>query len=79
MRAQGCREVDKTAQFEAVEANRRLVAAAQSKTSRRHAEPRRCAGQARVGDEASAPFTSGEASNIDYSKLPVLYDVQEWS
>jgi len=79
LRAQGCREVDETAQFEAVEANRRLVAAAQTKTSRRHMERRKCARRVRIGDDAGAGSTDGEASKPDYGKPPTIYDVEEWS
>ena len=43
LRAQGRREVDEEAQFEAVEANRLLVADAQTKTSRRQAQRRAAA------------------------------------
>lgn len=78
LRAQGSREVNEEAQFEAVEANRLLVAEARTKTSRRQAQRRACARKGVGGDEATAA-SDGTASKPDYSKPPKLYDVEEWS
>ena len=79
LRAQGRREVNEAAQFEAVEANRLLVADAQTKTSRRQAQRRACAREGITGDKGSATASDKAASGPDYSKTPKLYDVEEWS
>lgn len=79
LRAQGRREIDEEAQFEAVEANRLLVAAAQTKTSRRQAQRRACAREGVAGDSGTGAASGKSASGPDYSKPPKLYDVEEWS
>jgi len=79
LRAQGHREVDEAAQFEAVEANRLLVADAQTKTSRRQAQRRACAREGITGDKGTAAASDKAACGPDYSKPPKLYDVEEWS
>jgi putative transposase len=79
LRAQGRREVDEEAQFEAVEANRLLVADAQTKTSRRQAQRRAAARKESASTAAGVSASDGTASGPDYSKPPKLYDVEEWS
>ena len=75
--AQGRREVDEAAQFEAVEANRLLVAGARTKTNRLQAQRRAAARKETAGAAAVASYGTG--SGPDYSKPPKLYDVEEWS
>jgi putative transposase len=79
LRAQGRREVDEEAQFEAVEANRLLVADARTKTSRRQAQRRAGAREGVAGKIGHAVAPGDAASGPDYSKPPKLYDVEEWS
>lgn len=77
LRPQRRREVDKAAQFDAVEANKLLVADARTKTSRRQAQ-RRAAAREGIAS-AAAGASDGTGSGPDYSKPPKLYDVEEWS
>ncbi len=79
LRAQGRREVDEEARFEAVEANRLLVADARTKTNRRQAQRRAAAREGTASAAAGAAASDGTASGPDYSKPPKLYDVEEWS
>ena len=79
LRAQGSREVNEEAQFEAVEANRLLVAEARTKTSRRQAQRRACARKGAGGGGETTAASDSAASKPDYSKPPKLYDVEEWS
>ena len=78
LRARGRRE-DEEAQFEAVEANRLLVADARTKTSRRQAQRRAAAREGTRSTAAGASASDGTVSGPDYSKPPKLYDVEEWS
>jgi putative transposase len=79
LRAQGRREFDEEAQFEAVEANRLLVADARTKTSRRQTQRRVAAREGTMSTVASASASAGAGSGPDYSKPPKLFDVEEWS
>lgn len=79
LRAQGRREVDEVALFEAVDANRRLVADAQTKTSRQQAQRTACAREGAARDNGMATPSAEAASRPDYAKPPKIYDVEEWS
>ncbi len=78
--AQGRREVDAVARFEAVEAQRRLLAEAakQTKAARRLSQRTAHAGTARVRARASNPEEAA-GPGIDYSQPPEILDVEEWS
>jgi len=79
LRAQGRCEFNEEAQFQAVEANRLLVADAKTKTSRRLAQRRAAARKGTASAAVGAPASNGTAPGPDYSKPPKLYDVEEWS
>jgi putative transposase len=80
--AQGRREVDAVARFEAVEAQRRLLSEAAEKTkaarrlSQRAAYAR--AGAVKARSRAGNP-EEADAPEIDYSQPPEILDVEEWS
>lgn len=80
--AQGRREVDAIARFEAVEAQRRLLAeaAARTKAARRLSQRTAyaSAGAARSSDVGS-DRDGADAPGIDYSQPPEILDVEEWS
>lgn len=80
--AQGRREIDAAARFEAVEAQRRLIAEAAQKTraARRTAERTAQAGiTRRGGNPAKRPADGGAPLGIDYSQPPEILEVEEWS
>lgn len=79
LRAQGRREIDEVAQFEAVEANRQLVADAQTKTSRQHAQRKALVRAGVARDNGTATLSAEMPSRPDYAKPPRIYDVEEWS
>jgi putative transposase len=79
LRAQGGREIDEIALFEAVEANRRLVVDARTKTGRRHAQRTVCAREGAARDNGTAILSAEAPSQPDYAKPPRIYDVEEWS
>lgn len=78
--AQGRREVDAPARFDAVQVQRDLVAAAaqRTKAARRGAQ-RAASAAAGVASTAGDGPVNGALSGIDYSQPPEILDVEEWS
>jgi putative transposase len=78
---QGRREIDAAARFEAVEAQRELVAAAAQKTkAARRATQRTISATAAVARQGLPVIPpEGGQGGIDYSRPPEILEVEEWS
>ena len=79
---QGRKEIDASARFEAVEAQRELLAAAAHKTKTARREMQRTASAAAESARGTIPGGAppkAAPGGIDYSQPPEILDVEEWS